>query len=196
MYLVNKCINNLWEIILIFEDLWLLFLFKKKTDLDNSGYISDYELQDLFKEANHPLPGYKVREIVEQILAVGDRSEDGRISFDEFVLVSDLCIHLCLCLFCFPCYKLKVTLNELVWPFKYISVPKRVMPFPPFTPFPNPCNWFSHTFTQILLSFFFAVSLQLGMSSCSQLTNNKCRSNKAWKLIIWLNSPKLTKIPN
>ncbi|XP_032887796.1 plastin-1 isoform X1 [Amblyraja radiata] len=58
-----------------------------KIDLDNSGYISDYELQDLFKEANHPLPGYKVREIVEQILAVGDRSEDGRISFDEFVLV-------------------------------------------------------------------------------------------------------------
>ncbi|XP_078266544.1 plastin-1-like [Rhinoraja longicauda] len=58
-----------------------------KIDLDNSGYISDYELQDLFKEANHPLPGYKVREIVEQILAVGDRSEDGRISFDEFVSV-------------------------------------------------------------------------------------------------------------
>ncbi|XP_069753476.1 plastin-1-like isoform X2 [Narcine bancroftii] len=58
-----------------------------KIDLDNSGYISDYELQDLFKEANHPLPGYKVREIVEQILAVGDHSEDGRISFEEFVTV-------------------------------------------------------------------------------------------------------------
>ncbi|XP_072111129.1 plastin-1-like [Mobula birostris] len=58
-----------------------------KIDLDNSGYISHYELQDLFKEANHPLPGYKVREIVEQIIAVGDRSGDGRISFEEFALV-------------------------------------------------------------------------------------------------------------
>uniref|UniRef100_UPI00398F7DAC plastin-1-like n=1 Tax=Pristiophorus japonicus TaxID=55135 RepID=UPI00398F7DAC len=58
-----------------------------KIDLDNSGYVSDYELQDLFKEANLPLPGYKVREIVEQILAVGDHNKDGKISFEEFVSV-------------------------------------------------------------------------------------------------------------
>ncbi|KAK2495973.1 hypothetical protein MC885_011796, partial [Smutsia gigantea] len=54
-------------------------------DIDNSGYVSDYELQDLFKEANLPLPGYKVREIVEKILAVTDNNKDGKISFEEFV---------------------------------------------------------------------------------------------------------------
>ncbi|XP_078420329.1 plastin-1-like [Cetorhinus maximus] len=58
-----------------------------KIDLDNSGYVSDYELQDLFKEANLPLPGYKVREIVEQLLTVGDHNKDGKISFEEFVSV-------------------------------------------------------------------------------------------------------------
>ncbi|KAB0396822.1 hypothetical protein E2I00_017985, partial [Balaenoptera physalus] len=53
--------------------------------IDNSGYVSDYELQDLFKEASLPLPGYKVREIVEKILAVADNNKDGKISFEEFV---------------------------------------------------------------------------------------------------------------
>nr|XP_035952230.1 plastin-1 isoform X1 [Halichoerus grypus] len=56
-----------------------------KIDIDNSGYVSDYELQDLFKEASLPLPGYKVREIVEKIIAVTDNSKDGKISFQEFV---------------------------------------------------------------------------------------------------------------
>uniref|UniRef100_A0A3Q1N6S7 Plastin 1 n=1 Tax=Bos taurus TaxID=9913 RepID=A0A3Q1N6S7_BOVIN len=56
-----------------------------KIDIDNSGYVSDYELQDLFKEASLPLPGYKVREIVEKILAVADNNKDSRISFEEFV---------------------------------------------------------------------------------------------------------------
>lgn len=57
------------------------------TDIDNSGYVSDYELQDLFKEASLPLPGYKVREIVEKIIAVTDSNKDGRINFEEFVSV-------------------------------------------------------------------------------------------------------------
>ncbi|PKU45736.1 short transient receptor potential channel 1 [Limosa lapponica baueri] len=56
-----------------------------KIDIDNSGYVSDYELQDLFKEASLPLPGYKVREIVEKIIAVTDSNKDGRINFEEFV---------------------------------------------------------------------------------------------------------------
>ncbi|XP_027731707.1 plastin-1 [Vombatus ursinus] len=56
-----------------------------KIDIDNSGYVSDYELQDLFKEARLPLPGYKVREIVEKILAVADHNKDGKINFEEFV---------------------------------------------------------------------------------------------------------------
>lgn len=59
-------------------------------DIDNSGYVSDYELQDLFKEASLPLPGYKVREIVEKIIAVTDNNKDGKINFEEFVSVSVL----------------------------------------------------------------------------------------------------------
>ncbi|XP_069474368.1 plastin-1 [Ambystoma mexicanum] len=58
-----------------------------KIDIDNSGYVSDYELQDLFKEANLPLPGYKVREIVEKILVVADQNKDSKINFEEFVSV-------------------------------------------------------------------------------------------------------------
>ncbi|OBS68136.1 hypothetical protein A6R68_03325 [Neotoma lepida] len=60
-----------------------------KIDIDNSGYVSDYELQDLFKEASLPLPGYKVREIVEKILVVADNNKDGKISFEEFVSVKE-----------------------------------------------------------------------------------------------------------
>lgn len=56
------------------------------TDIDNSGYVSDFELQDLFKEARFSLPGFKVREIVEKFIA-GDTNKDEKISFDEFVAV-------------------------------------------------------------------------------------------------------------
>ncbi|XP_066445720.1 plastin-1 [Eleutherodactylus coqui] len=56
-----------------------------KVDADNSGYVNDYELQDLFKEANLPLPGYRVREIIEKIFAVADHNKDGKIDFEEFV---------------------------------------------------------------------------------------------------------------
>uniref|UniRef100_F7FJ44 Plastin 1 n=1 Tax=Ornithorhynchus anatinus TaxID=9258 RepID=F7FJ44_ORNAN len=57
------------------------------SNVDNSGYVSDYELQDLFKEASLPLPGYKVREIVEKILTFADNNKDGKINFEEFVSV-------------------------------------------------------------------------------------------------------------
>uniref|UniRef100_A0A8C4V5Q4 Plastin 1 n=1 Tax=Falco tinnunculus TaxID=100819 RepID=A0A8C4V5Q4_FALTI len=46
-----------------------------------------FYLQDLFKEASLPLPGYKVREIVEKIIAVTDSNKDGRINFEEFVSI-------------------------------------------------------------------------------------------------------------
>ncbi|XP_030064732.1 plastin-3 isoform X2 [Microcaecilia unicolor] len=58
-----------------------------RVDLDNSGFISDYELHDLFKEANLPLPGYKVREIIQRLMADGDKNKDGKIGFDEFVYI-------------------------------------------------------------------------------------------------------------
>ncbi|OWJ99110.1 PLS3, partial [Cervus elaphus hippelaphus] len=32
-----------------------------------------------------PLPGYKVREIIQKLMLDGDRNKDGKISFDEFV---------------------------------------------------------------------------------------------------------------
>ncbi|XP_068136881.1 plastin-1 [Hyperolius riggenbachi] len=56
-----------------------------KVDIDNSGHINDYELHQVFKEANLPLPGYRVREIVEKIFAGADRNKDGKIDFQEFV---------------------------------------------------------------------------------------------------------------
>ncbi|XP_029462363.1 plastin-3 [Rhinatrema bivittatum] len=58
-----------------------------RVDLDNNGFISDYELHDLFKEANLPLPGYKVREIIQRLMSDGDRNKDGKIGFDEFVYI-------------------------------------------------------------------------------------------------------------
>lgn len=56
-------------------------------DIDNSGYVSDFELQELFREASFSLPGYKVREIIEIFIA-GDTNKDEKISFEEFVSVS------------------------------------------------------------------------------------------------------------
>jgi hypothetical protein len=35
-----------------------------------------------------PLPGYKVREIIQKLMVDGDRNKDGKISFNEFVYVS------------------------------------------------------------------------------------------------------------
>lgn len=57
------------------------------SDIDNSGYVSDFELQELFKEASLSVPGYKVREIIETFIA-GDTNKDEKISFEEFVSVS------------------------------------------------------------------------------------------------------------
>ncbi|XP_072264020.1 plastin-1 isoform X2 [Pyxicephalus adspersus] len=59
-----------------------------KIDCDNSGFVNDYELQQLFKEANLPLPGYRVREIIEKIFSAADRNKDGKIDFEEFVALA------------------------------------------------------------------------------------------------------------
>uniref|UniRef100_A0A8D0DEL4 Plastin 1 (I isoform) n=1 Tax=Sander lucioperca TaxID=283035 RepID=A0A8D0DEL4_SANLU len=55
-------------------------------DIDNSGFVSDFELQELFREASFSLPGYKVREIMETFIA-GDTNKDEKISFEEFVSI-------------------------------------------------------------------------------------------------------------
>ncbi|XP_054470517.1 plastin-1-like [Anoplopoma fimbria] len=57
-----------------------------KIDIDNSGFVSDFELQELFREASFSLPGYKVRQIAETFLA-GDTNKDEKISFEEFVSI-------------------------------------------------------------------------------------------------------------
>uniref|UniRef100_A0A671LZP0 Plastin-3 n=1 Tax=Sinocyclocheilus anshuiensis TaxID=1608454 RepID=A0A671LZP0_9TELE len=56
-----------------------------KVDLNGNGFICDYELHDLFKEANLPLPGYKVREIIQKLMEEGDKDKDNKISFNEFI---------------------------------------------------------------------------------------------------------------
>uniref|UniRef100_A0A665WWL3 Plastin-1-like n=1 Tax=Echeneis naucrates TaxID=173247 RepID=A0A665WWL3_ECHNA len=66
------------------EDLEDLREAFNKIDIDNSGYVNDFELQELFREASFHLPGYKVREIVETFIA-GDTNKDEKISFEEFV---------------------------------------------------------------------------------------------------------------
>uniref|UniRef100_A0A8C5USC7 Lymphocyte cytosolic protein 1 n=1 Tax=Microcebus murinus TaxID=30608 RepID=A0A8C5USC7_MICMU len=58
-----------------------------KVDTDGNGYISCNELNDLFKAACLPLPGYRVREITENLMATGDLDKDGRLSFDEFIKI-------------------------------------------------------------------------------------------------------------
>uniref|UniRef100_A0A8B9MB72 Plastin-3 n=1 Tax=Accipiter nisus TaxID=211598 RepID=A0A8B9MB72_9AVES len=55
------------------------------SDLNSNGFICDYELHELFKEANLPLPGYKVREIIQKLMIDSDKNKDGKISFEEFI---------------------------------------------------------------------------------------------------------------
>ncbi|XP_045573751.1 plastin-3 [Salmo salar] len=56
----------------------------QKVDTNSNGFICDLELTELFKEANLPLPGYKVREIIKKL----DRNKDNQISFDEFLSIA------------------------------------------------------------------------------------------------------------
>ncbi|XP_032632346.1 plastin-3 isoform X2 [Chelonoidis abingdonii] len=58
-----------------------------KVDLNSNGFICDYELHELFREANLPLPGYKVREIIQNLMIDSDKNKDGKISFEEFVFI-------------------------------------------------------------------------------------------------------------
>ncbi|KAM9349008.1 plastin-3-like [Symphorus nematophorus] len=58
-----------------------------KVDLDNDGYICDYELHELLKDTGHHVPGFKVRDIIQKL----DRNNDNKISFEEFLaIVQDL----------------------------------------------------------------------------------------------------------
>ncbi|KTG45486.1 hypothetical protein cypCar_00016114, partial [Cyprinus carpio] len=55
--------------------------------VDGNGHISTDELTQLFRVANLPLPGYRVREIVQELSRTMDLNQDGKITFDEFAKV-------------------------------------------------------------------------------------------------------------
>lgn len=50
--------------------------------MDNNGFISKDELNALFKAANLALPGYKIRELVQELTRTSDQ-----LTFDEFTQV-------------------------------------------------------------------------------------------------------------
>lgn len=52
----------------------------ESVDVDGSGYITASEIGGLFQELGKPMPGYKVRELLESM----DRDKDSQISLDEF----------------------------------------------------------------------------------------------------------------
>ncbi|RXM96593.1 Plastin-2 [Acipenser ruthenus] len=61
------------------------FLYFNTKDVDSNGFITTNELNDLFKAANFSLPGYRIREIIQNLMSTGDLNNDGQISFDEFI---------------------------------------------------------------------------------------------------------------
>ncbi|KAK7922668.1 hypothetical protein WMY93_009570 [Mugilogobius chulae] len=65
------------------EDLEEMREIFANVDIDGDGYICDYELNELLKDAGCSLPGYKVREIINKL----DRNKDNKISFDEFLSI-------------------------------------------------------------------------------------------------------------
>ncbi|XP_071783379.1 plastin-2 [Centroberyx gerrardi] len=53
-----------------------------KIDVDNNGFISKDELNELFRAASLPLPGYRIREIVQELTKTSDQ-----LTFDEFTSI-------------------------------------------------------------------------------------------------------------
>lgn len=51
--------------------------------MDNNGFISKDELHELFRAANLALPGYKIREMVQEFTRTSDQ-----LTFDQFTQVS------------------------------------------------------------------------------------------------------------
>uniref|UniRef100_A0A7N8XIF6 Lymphocyte cytosolic protein 1 (L-plastin) n=1 Tax=Mastacembelus armatus TaxID=205130 RepID=A0A7N8XIF6_9TELE len=54
-----------------------------KIDVDNNGFISKDELNELFRAANLALPGYKIREIVQELTKNSDQ-----LTFEEFTQIA------------------------------------------------------------------------------------------------------------
>ncbi|KAJ0050154.1 hypothetical protein NL108_013173 [Boleophthalmus pectinirostris] len=52
----------------------------QNVDVDGNGYVTANEIGGLFQELGKPMPGYKIRELLESL----DRDKDSRISLEEF----------------------------------------------------------------------------------------------------------------
>lgn len=50
--------------------------------MDNNGFISKDELNQLFQAANLGLPGYRIREIIQELMVTGDH-----LTFKQFTQV-------------------------------------------------------------------------------------------------------------
>lgn len=87
------CVTN-WQRTINPSSRLICLPYSLSSDIDKSGYVNDFELQELFREASLFLPGYQVREIAERFIS-GDTNKDEKISFDEFVAVrtTDLVDH-------------------------------------------------------------------------------------------------------
>ncbi|MEQ2159523.1 hypothetical protein GOODEAATRI_023912, partial [Goodea atripinnis] len=57
--------------------------------IDKSGYVSDFELQELFREASLHLPGYKVREIIETFIYQELKSKEFSETFKKVLTRKD-----------------------------------------------------------------------------------------------------------
>uniref|UniRef100_A0A3B4B2Y2 Calmodulin n=1 Tax=Periophthalmus magnuspinnatus TaxID=409849 RepID=A0A3B4B2Y2_9GOBI len=67
------------------EELEEVRLAFNNVDVDGNGYVTASEIAGLFQELGKPMPGYKIRELLESL----DRDKDSRISLDEFTEVDN-----------------------------------------------------------------------------------------------------------
>lgn len=64
------------------------YFFFVQFDLDGNGHITSIELHDAMKACGEDIPGYKLRQYIEEV----DANKNGQVEFDEFVTVSQLII--------------------------------------------------------------------------------------------------------
>uniref|UniRef100_A0A8C3LB02 Lymphocyte cytosolic protein 1 n=1 Tax=Chrysolophus pictus TaxID=9089 RepID=A0A8C3LB02_CHRPC len=75
--------NTIYKYYFIREDLHAIESVSLLIYVSGNGFIDANDLTDVLKAANLPLPGYKARELVQNLTT----TEDGRISFDEFISI-------------------------------------------------------------------------------------------------------------
>ena len=65
--------------------LFSLILHPTSPDVDGNGHICASELSELFTAVGTPLPGYKIRELLQKL----DKNNDSKISVEEFTSVGN-----------------------------------------------------------------------------------------------------------